>query len=297
MCSSDLTGINVSTIDSTSAGDKKLAVNYLDKTIDYNVKVLGINSLSLSGVPTKIMFGQAHDISNMTAELVYSAEKRVSVAVSSLAITPINVNLAGEQTFKAVYTDQNLGEITATVTVAVVGVKEMTVIGVKNEILVGEALDTSNISLSVTYTDDTTAHIETGINVSTIDSTSAGDKKLAVTYLDKTIDFDVKVIGINSLALSGVPKTVNVGEAHDISNMIAELVYSATKRIAVDVNSLDITPINVNLPGEQTFKVAYTDPNLGEFTATVQVLVIGVKDISVTAFPTASRLSVIITSS
>lgn len=274
--------LTIGTIDSSSIGEKQLTIVYDGFTYQYPINVYGPTKLELNSgtFDTKVLVGGKLNLSGISAKVTFSNDTVKTVYLADLKITDINTATAGKQKLTVEY-----GAAKAEAEINVVGVKEMTVIGVKNEILVGEALDTSGISLSVTYTDNTTALITSGIKTSSIDSTTVGDKKLTVTYLDKTIDYNVKVLGINSLSLSGVPNKINVGEAHDLSEMTAELVYSATKRVPVELSKLAITPINVDLPGEQTFKVVYTDAILGEITATVQVLVVGVKDISVTSYP------------
>ncbi len=274
--------LTIGAIDSSTAGEKKLTIAYEGFTYQYTLNVYGPTSIKLNSgtFDTKVLVGGKLNLSGISAQVSFSNGTAKTVHLSDLEITDISTAAAGKQKLTVKYgTAETEAEIT------VVGVKEMTVIGVKNEILAGETLDTSSISLSVKYTDDTTEVVTKGITTSTVNSSTAGDKKLSVTYLDKTIEYNVKVLGINSLALYGVPASVNVGEAHDLSHMTAELIYSATKKVSVNISDLTITNININLPGKQIFKAVYTDAILGDITATVEVLVIGVSEISITDYP------------
>lgn len=60
---------------------------------------------------------------------------------------------------------------------------------------VGEELDTTGLTLKLTYSDKTTETVSTGFTVSGFDSTSTGTKTVTVTYQGKTAAFAVTVQG------------------------------------------------------------------------------------------------------
>ena len=270
----------IGNVDTSTVGDKSLAIVYDGFTYQYTVKVYGPSEITLNtaGVKTKVFVGETLNLSGLSALVKFSNNTSKTVPFSELNITSVSTAAPGEQTVKVSYD----GLVTADLPITVVGVKNMTISGVDKDILVGQTLDTSALTLSVTYTDNTTAVVNDGFSVGSFDSTSKGTKKLTVTYLDGSAEYSVTVHGISSLSVKGVESKVNVGEAHNLSGLTAELVYENGEKVSVAANELSIANVDVNTVGTQTFKVEYTDEHEGKFTYTLDVTVVGVTEIAIT---------------
>ena len=64
----------------------------------------------------------------------------------------------------------------------------------KTEYFVGDALDTTGLSLLVTKSNYTVQTVTTGYTLSDVDMTTAGEKTVTVTYEGQTATFTINVV-------------------------------------------------------------------------------------------------------
>ena len=259
-------------LDTSVMGDKVLAITYRGFTLEFAVKVVGVTEIEINKgtVATSVKVGEALDTSTLTAMARYNNDTSKSLANSELTIGTVDTSTAGVKQLTVSY---NGVEVTLDVTV--VGVKTLSVVSgsLKNELLVGEALDTSLLQVHVVYTDNTEESIgKDKLTLGSIDTSTVGNKTLDITYLDKTESFTVTVCGIESLRVEGITKVINAGETPELSGMKVYAVYSNSAKTEVLLDAQYITTnvneLDFNTEGDKQLAVSY-DGTLGEYSTTV----------------------------
>ena len=139
---------------------------------------------------------------------------------------------------------------------------------------VGEALDTTGLSLLVKYADGHTEIISEGLDVTGYDAETVGDQRLTVSYQGQSTGFTVKVqeaipIVVTGVALVTKPAKLSYenGEALDTTGLSLFVKYSdgTTETIS---EGLEITGYNAKTAGDQRVTVSYQGQSTG-FTVTV----------------------------
>ena len=252
--------LEIGTIDTTAAGVQVLTITYNGFVAEYKVTVLGVASVSVNtaSVPSKVKFMSELDLSGITATVTFTNGKAQTVGAEELTLSKINTSSAGVKTLTVSYKG-----VETTVDITVIGVKSLTVITgtLKSEVLVGETVNTDAIEVSVVYTDDSTEIIgKDKLNLGTVDTETAGEKNLSITYLDGAINFPVKVCAVESIRIDGVSKVVSAGEKPDLTNMKVYAVYGDTQKTEVlitDGYTTNIDSLDFNVEGDKTFKVTW----------------------------------------
>ena len=260
--------LTVGTIDTSTYGIKELSVTYKGITIQYPIEVVGALSLTVNKDSSweKVMFGGTLDTSKMTAYVTYSDETAKPVETKDLIIGEIDTSKVGQQSLKVSYNG-----LETTVQVEVVGVDTLTVVDgtVDKEIRKGGAFDLTNISVSVKYTDGTTESLNAeALALGSIDTSVAGEQKLTVTFLDKTIEYTVKVCEITAIRVEGVNKVVQAGDPIDITNMVVYGIYNDSEETEIVLNegiTTNIDEIDINSEEDKTLVVSYNGEH-GEFS-------------------------------
>lgn len=146
----------------------------------------------------------------------------------------------------------------------------------------GDALDTSGLSLILTYSDASTAIITDGFAVSGYDSSSAGYKTITVSYGGKSATFTVLVktpsitLGTDNLALN-IGETYTVSVATDPAGQPVSVTQTGS---AVTVNNLGVITGVADGESDITFSFVY---NGNKYSAQCHVSV-GCEHINVTEY-------------
>ena len=229
--------LTIGTIDTTTYGQKKLPVTYMGVTIEYPIEVVGAVSISVNkgSYPESIKYGGTYSAANLTGYVTYSDNSKEVLNASAFSLATLDTTKVGKQTVKVTYQG-----LETSLEVEVVGVRAISVFesSISKEVLKGGTLDTTQLSVNVQYTDGTSEPVYASeLTVGTIDTSTAGDKKLAITYLDKTVEYTVKVCEVTSIEISGVSNTVSSGTEVDLSNMKVFAVYNDSKHTKVEVTA------------------------------------------------------------
>ncbi len=270
-------GLTVGALDTATPGDKKLAITYKGFTYEYDVKVINVISLTLStNFATKVKVGDVFSTAAITAKAGYSNQTEEVVSNSELTFSSVDTSTAGVKTLTVSYSGVN-----ATVEITVIGVKSITVTeGLASKIMKGEAYVTTGAKANITYTDDTTTEVVNADKLTfvNIDTATAGNKTLKITYLDKTVNFNVLVVEETGIEITGVYATsVRVLSTYDKSGITANLIYSDATKKAIANSELEIS-IDTSVAGTKALTVKY-----GGFTATKDITVVGVSSITLTS--------------
>ncbi len=267
-------GLVISSLDTTTAGDKKLAITYKGFTYEYDVKVINVVSIALnSGFNTKVKVGESFSTAGINAEATYSNNSKEAVTNAQLTFSAVDTTTAGVKQLTVSYAG-----VSVNVDITVIGVKSITIAeGLANKIMKGETYVTTGAKANITYTDDVTTEVVNADKLTfvNIDTATAGNKTLKITYLDKTVDFNVLVVEESGIEIKGVyAPSVRVLSTYDKSGITANLVYSDGTYKAIENSLLEIS-IDTSVAGTKTLTVKY-----GGFTATKDITVVGVSSIS-----------------
>ncbi len=269
--------LSVGTVDTTTYGKKSLSVTYKGITIEYPVEVVGMVSLTVNkgSYSETVKIGGEVDTSGITALVEFSDGGRKSLTAADLKLGNISTATLGEQDLTVSYENAETGEkVETTVKITVIGVETLTVVDgtVDKEIFKGAALDLSNIKVSVKYTDGSTDSLDfADLSLGSIDVNVAGEQKLAVTYLDKTIEYAVKVCVITAIRFEGVSKTVQAGEPIDISKLVVYGIYDDSHETEIVLSegiTTNVDDIDINSEEAKTLVVSYNGEH-GEFSASL----------------------------
>lgn len=282
--------LTIGTVDTSTHGKKTLVITYLGVTVEHEIEVVAPVSIAVlkGSIATSVKVKGTLDVSGIQAELTYSDGEKEVLTAEKLTVTNISTDTAGKQSLKVAYTyDEAVKiELETTEEITVVGVDSIAVIGgVKNEILKGSEFDADEMQVSVTYTDGTSeskSYADLTIE-GVIDGNTAGEQKLKLTYLDKTVEFTVKVCQIVDISVEGVRITY-VDEPVDISHMNVYGIYNDTNATRVLLDSDDIVTnieeVNASQEDGRILTVAY-----GDITKEIPVIPAELTGIEITGSP------------
>jgi len=132
----------------------------------------------------------------------------------------------------------------------------------KTEYWVGESLDTTGLTLTVTYSDGSTETLTEGFNVSGFNSTTAGTKTVSVTFKGKIATFTVTVDvpTVTDITIKNQPTKTKywIGESLDITGLTLTATYSdgSTKTIT---EGFTVSEFSSTTVGSKTVTVTYND--------------------------------------
>lgn len=196
-------GIEVSGYNPTAPGDQRLTVSYQGYTTTFSVKVtnsLKRGDLIIVSKPSKAYYGVGEKLNLTGMKVAVKIDGTMTaVAVEDCVVTGFNSNIPGNIKIQVEYKTEyiiysNVFTLTITGTEAAVTAVGLRTKPAKLYYRVGEALDTTGLSLLVKYADGTTAVISEGLEVSGYDPTVAGNQRLTVAYKGYTTSFSVSVV-------------------------------------------------------------------------------------------------------
>ena len=362
--------LTVSSVDTSTAGQKTLTVTYEGKSATLTVNVIGVKAIEMMDLATEIFVGDTINTAGSRALVTYTDDTNGVIAADKLTFGSFSSATAGTATLTVTYLDYT-AEIPVTVKApaAIIAIEvdaislgnlivvpdgeDLDLVAIKNSIVVNavygytdgtvtgrvtvtdkdaltlsEANESSNRYLVVSYGSFTTkvlvtetapvvdtieineaslnktviiggmytpgaftvtAHYSNGTNetvtygvaavsVSTIDTATAGEKTLTVTYKDKTATATVYVLGVNSITVVDAPELkVKVGEtltppALSILVTYKHGTYTQTETVAV--TAAMIGAIDTATAGNKSFKITYLGAE-----ATVPYTVIGIESV------------------
>ena len=236
-------------------------------------EIVGIQ-LVKEGFPYEVTVGTTPDYSNVKANIQYNDETTKEVTGADLTFSTIDTSKTGTQELTVTYQGFSI-TVTITVKAAQVTLSKIDIISssVADEVLVGNTHDTTGIQVLATYSDGTTKTLTAAdVTVTGIDTATAGEKTLTVTYGDKTATMTVTVAGITGVRAEGVPTTVEEGLELDLTNLKVYAVYSNGDEVLLEASAYTTAVTDVTVEGAAAKKLTVT---YGSFT----------KDITVSSVP------------
>ena len=274
-------GYTVSGFDSSTAGWKRVTVEYAGKTNTFTVRVKNrVSWLDISLEPDKTVYeiGEELDITGLSVKAYrefdgyeYIDESECTFSgfdSSSPGIKKITVEYRG----KTAYFYITVNEAEEEVVLSSISINRYPA---KTEYEIGESLNTFGLKLKLTYSDGSYEYVTDGFAVSGFDSSSSGTKTIRVEYGGKITTFTVTVnepeeqIILLSISVFSKPnKTVyEIGEELDTTGLKLKLKHSDNSITYVS-DGFIVSGFNSNVAGTKTITVKYGDKS-ATFTVTV----------------------------
>ena len=243
-----------------NSGVHNVNLSYKGKTVSYSVTVKNdlISKIEVLTKPDKLTYytWERLDTTGLTLQAVYLSGKKEKIT-KDYSCSPLYFYSPGE--YKVTVTYKKLQ------TFFTVLVKEKTVSYItvrtypnKTDYFVGDTLNTSGLTLTVHYSDNTTAVVTNGFSCNPTKLTSAGAVNITVTYMSKDASFyvTVKKSELKSIKITRLPYKTRycVGEYIDTSGLSVAAVYADGKEEFV--TAYDYSPRTVS-KGENTVTVTY----------------------------------------
>lgn len=284
--------VTLSTIDTTTVGNKSVTVTYEGVTTKFTVTVVDPEATAVV-TSIKILInendktcyiGELFDTSVLQVEATYSTGRQGALSADKYEITAVDTSTAGTKTITATYKEDTA--ITASVDVKVLGVSALNVVTgtVEKRITVGETLDVSGIQVVPKYEDGVSGEelSYADLVIENIDTSSVGDKTLRITYKGVTLEYTITVVEKSALAVESdsYPKFIDVGSTLDLSGIKAHytnpLTEESEKNLAFAALTIDTSAVDTSVPGDKEITVSYKGA-----TTTIVVHVRGVESMTV----------------
>ena len=269
-------GVTVTTIDTTTAGEKTLTATYGGLTAELKVTVTEatgpdpvdpvVTSIEIvaGSVATQILQGKALDTSTLKITVYYDNDTS-SELTTGFTVGAFDTSVVGNQDLTVTYEGK-----TASVTIEVVAPSLIKIEVVKNSILtsytVGSdpyTIDGLKINAFYNNAPDTAVLVTEGFttNFDDLDFTHAGEQELVVTYGTKSCKVKIQVIEITVLdsieyKTGSTAVKYYPGQTVVTDGVLAVATFS-------DATTADVTPtvthnINTEVPGAYTLTLTYT---------------------------------------
>lgn len=272
-------------IDTATAGVKKLTITYKDYsiTVDVTVKAAVVlakpTAIQIISAPTTALVGEALDTTGIKALVTFDDGTTKTVEAAELTIGTLDTSTAGEKTLTVAY-----GELSANVTITVHGIAKIEVDGdsIDTTVEVGEEIDLTSLKVYAVYTNDARVLLNNAdLTITLPDTDTEGDDKvLVIAYGGHEVRLPVSSVPptLESISINAnsYVKKVPVGSVYSTAGITATALYSnnTSKQIATD--ALTFSAIDTSVAGEVTVTVTFEDK-----TATFTVKVLNIASVTV----------------
>lgn len=147
---------------------------------------------------------------------------------------------------------------------------------------VGEAFSTSDVIVTATYEDSTTANVTAGATIGTVDTSSEGEKTLNISYTEGGITKTTSIaitVSAAAVVLSGITatKTKTTYEVDDpFSTDDVTVTAHYSDGTTADVTSLAVIgTVDTSTTGTKTLSVSYTEDDVTK-TDSIEISVVAV---------------------
>lgn len=255
--------------------------------LTYNVKVVGIDSIEVSGQPETTTYEVADVASGITTDLISGLTIKINYldGTSKDGVVPSvkNLSLSDTAMGEQVVTINYYGAQTS-YNVNVINVVELKIADLEKGLYYNGKITTDDLTITVKYSDGTEKDIDDAdlsdyLGDIEYDTTVFGDITIKTTLKNETYDIDLSasakatVLAPASIEIESAPTktTYTPDDRLDTTGLVVNFVYSDGKKVAVLPEDYKTT-YDFSEPG--TRKVTVTANNL---TATFDVTVEGAK--------------------
>ena len=275
----DATELNISYsgFDTTTAKTITMTGTYegVSGTFDVVINPVELVSVAVKTMPnkTKYYVGDTFDQTGLTLTATYNNGKTETIA-NGITCTGFSSDAVGSKTVTASY-----GGKSTTFNVDIEAVKLVSIAVKTNPTKMsyyqGEALDSTGLTLTATYNNGKTETVTTGFTCSALDSSSAGQKTITVTYQGLTTTFSVTVIAVNlvSVSVKTMPNKTSyfTGESFDQTGLTLTATYNNGNTETVS-SGIECTGFSSATAGQKTVTASYGGKST-TFTVEVKAIV------------------------
>ena len=275
----DATELNISYsgFDTTTAKTITMTGTYegVSGTFDVVINPVELVSVAVKTMPnkTKYYVGDTFDQTGLTLTATYNNGKTETIA-NGITCTGFSSEAVGSKTVTASY-----GGKSTTFNVDIEAVKLVSIAVKTNPTKMsyyqGEALDSTGLTLTATYNNGNTETVTTGFTCSALDSSSAGQKTITVTYQGLTTTFSVTVIAVNlvSVSVKTMPNKTSyfTGESFDQTGLTLTATYNNGNTETIS-SGIECTGFSSATAGQKTVTASYGGKST-TFTVEVKAIV------------------------
>lgn len=253
MVSYVIKGFGAITFDSSEIGTETVTVNYSGQTVSFDVEIVEeadkpevtIEGVSIETYQNKWAYvvGEEFDTTGMTLRVTYS-DGTFEIVDSGFTISGFDSTIADIQygigvEYEGFSVPYGLEVIVFETNVFDV---ELNTLPDKLVYEIGEEIDTTGLSLLVTYIDQTTEIVTDGYEITGFDSTTAGEKTVTVIYVadDARVTFEVTVNDTEKPEQKNA--TVNIGSVEGKAGEEVQVTLSFDK--ATVIKSLAVSNVD-----------------------------------------------------
>jgi hypothetical protein len=259
----------VAGFDNTKAADQELTIGYAGQTVKVSIKVLPLvcEKVELISKPGKTTYyiGDSFDELGMAVAAHFNSGETKRLEASEYMISAPDLTTAGVKKVYINYSKDRKPDSFAELDVNVLAdeLKGLEVSKAPTKIVyyLGDTFDAKGMIIKAIYNEKVLL-ANTEYSISTLDSTSAGDKVVRVSYKGKTVEVPVTVKEKNVIGIkvTTLPKTTYVvGEKFDPQGCVVSTVFDNGTQQALEAYSIDSTQININQAGIYTVNVSSKD--------------------------------------
>ena len=261
-------------LDTSTAGTKNLTIAYGDYTISIKVSVSGggsgggddapvLESIAyFDGLEESYLIGSDVDLSSVRISALYSDGQVQYVTADKLTfVDRADTTSVGAKTITVEY-----GGKRTTINYSVYVVAELKVSAAASDkkISLGEAFDTSKLTVIATIYDGTNTverpvTAADGVEFSALDTSTVGKKTLTVSYLRAKAEIEITVNGVTKLSVNTMSfkDVVMKGESFDFSKLYVDAVYFDGTRKNVAISDIAFSSVDTSVQGETAVTLTY----------------------------------------
>ncbi len=273
------TDLEFSSVDTTTVGEKTMTITFKDYSFDVTITVIDstiVSAVVKSGLITSVVKNRQLETSNVVVTVTFADGRSADVQATDLTFSAVDTSSVGEKTLTI-----TCGDFSFPVTITVVEDEEelkRTIVsavvksGLETTIEKDTQLNTSNVVVTVTYGDGRSVDVQaTDLTFSSIDTTSAGNKTLTITY--NTYSFNETILVIDNTVASAVVKSgletvVKQNEQLDTSNVVVTVTYADGRTADIQATDLTFSSVDTTSVGDKTLTITY---NTYSFPVTITV--------------------------
>ena len=216
--------------------------------------LIRVARLEVTHTPTKIRYfvGEVFDSTGLIITAYYN--DNTSEQVTGYALSSPDMSAYGSKTVTVTFDEKTVDFSILVVDITVIEIKTPPI---KQEYLVGDALDSTGLTVLVKYTDGTSETIASGFTVSDLDSSSIGEKEITVTYKNHTATFKVLVYELQGIRITHYPEKTyyRVGETFDPTGLV--VVAMRTDNTEKEITDYTFSGFDSSKAGVKTITVSY----------------------------------------
>ncbi|MDR3123777.1 MAG: bacterial Ig-like domain-containing protein [Treponema sp.] len=264
------------------------------------ISLAGCNTLQSIAVqpPSRTVFGQGQelDTSGLAVTANYKKNTETVANTDSLLISGYDKNRPGEQTITVTMNAKSglvSSKASNTFTVTVIPVESIAISQPPGaaSFKQGDDANWDGLSVGVTFEKDAVpgVTVRPGTDALTIagyDKDKAGTQTITVDYYGKRAAFEVKVIGLDRIAVTSQPKKIEyyTGEELDIAGLVVGGTWSDGSTAQVNITKDNLSGYDITRGEKQNVTVSYSGK-----TTTFPVTYIAFEALSVNRPPTKTK--------